>query len=490
MKILVIQLTRLGDIYQTWPVLRALKRNFPHAELHVLLRKRFESAIEGLEAVDKVQTLDTPNILESLVSVSPSAELAMERMAELCDRLVGEGYDQVINLSFSKFSSSLNGYLERRGVRALGYSRYQDQSLKISDTISAYFYAQVGRDRESRIHLVKIFAAVAEVELAPEDWRTPKVGICRIEDRITIQIGASEAHKTLSAAKWITLIRQLRSWWNGEVALVGSVGETHLSESICSSLPDFFVTNLVGKTNLQQCMEVVQSSRLVIAPDSLLIHMAALTQTPVLNLSASSVNFYETGPLSLGSRVLQFESEAGLLIDEASSLAQQILNSEEALDVPQHFLLKEDILQGLECYQSSFNGKQASDFSWQLIRALYFEGEIPKDPPDSFLQALEEIFEVNEVSQDCLVQIRAGKPVERFKKILERSDEVLQAIIRLVPATGPLIRKFFAEKVQIRPGSTEEILAATEGAHDLLQKEVVALWTEYKKSNQYQEGVL
>jgi len=490
MKILVIQLTRLGDIYQTWPVLRALKRKFPQAELHVLLRKRFESAIAGLEVVTKVQTLDTSNILESLVAVSPSADAAMLRMNELCDRLVAENYDQVINLSFSKFSSTLNGYLERRGARALGYSRYRDESLKISDTISAYFYAQVGRDRESRIHLVKIFAAVAEVELALEDWRAPQSGFGQIEDRITLQIGASEAHKTLSAAKWITLIRQLRSWWSGEITMVGSMSETHLSESICSSLPDFFVTSLIGKTDLQQCMAIVRSSRLVIAPDSLLIHVAALTQTPVLNLSAASVNFYETGPLSVGSRVLRFENEVDLLIDEASRLAQQILNPQESIEVPEHFQLKEDIFQGLECYQSALNSKQASDFSWHLIRALYFEGELPKDPPAAFLQALEEIFEVNEVSQDCLVQIRAGKPIERFKKILERSDEVLQAIVGLVPATGPLVRKFFAEKVQIKPGTTEEILAATEQAHELLQKEVVALWTEYKKSNDYQEGVL
>jgi ADP-heptose:LPS heptosyltransferase len=67
MKILVIQLARFGDIYTTWPVLRAIKRENPQGELHVLVRKKFKKALVGLESVDKTQLLDTQNILEPVL---------------------------------------------------------------------------------------------------------------------------------------------------------------------------------------------------------------------------------------------------------------------------------------------------------------------------------------------------------------------------------------------------------------------------------------
>ena len=41
MKILCIQLARFGDVYQTWPVMRALRRNNENAEIDILVREKF-----------------------------------------------------------------------------------------------------------------------------------------------------------------------------------------------------------------------------------------------------------------------------------------------------------------------------------------------------------------------------------------------------------------------------------------------------------------
>ncbi len=35
MKILVLQLARLGDIYMSWPMIRAVKRKYPNAEIDI-----------------------------------------------------------------------------------------------------------------------------------------------------------------------------------------------------------------------------------------------------------------------------------------------------------------------------------------------------------------------------------------------------------------------------------------------------------------------
>ena len=45
MKILILQLARLGDIYQTWPTVRALKRTLgSDVQVDMLIRSRFAAA--------------------------------------------------------------------------------------------------------------------------------------------------------------------------------------------------------------------------------------------------------------------------------------------------------------------------------------------------------------------------------------------------------------------------------------------------------------
>lgn len=59
MKILVLQLARFGDIYLTWPALRALRRRYPDASIHLLVRERFVAATEGLGAGIDVHVFPT-----------------------------------------------------------------------------------------------------------------------------------------------------------------------------------------------------------------------------------------------------------------------------------------------------------------------------------------------------------------------------------------------------------------------------------------------
>ena len=64
MKILVIQLARLGDIYQTWPSVFALKRKYPEAKIDLLVRERFAAATHGLSAVDEVVHFPSREVLD------------------------------------------------------------------------------------------------------------------------------------------------------------------------------------------------------------------------------------------------------------------------------------------------------------------------------------------------------------------------------------------------------------------------------------------
>jgi ADP-heptose:LPS heptosyltransferase len=104
MKILVTQLTRLGDIFQTWPVLRAIQRNHPEAEIHFLVRSRFAAAAEGLEGIH-LRVIDFKEILSPLIDSEPQIKGSMQGLRESLDALARFNFDQVINLTFSPFTA-------------------------------------------------------------------------------------------------------------------------------------------------------------------------------------------------------------------------------------------------------------------------------------------------------------------------------------------------------------------------------------------------
>src|SRR3954464_11727282 len=98
-KILVLELARLGDIYQTWPALRALKRLNPDSEIHVLTRPRFSAALEGLTAVDRIHQLPTAQILEPLVQLNMDVRTSYDRMSSFVETLKVHNFDWIVNFS-------------------------------------------------------------------------------------------------------------------------------------------------------------------------------------------------------------------------------------------------------------------------------------------------------------------------------------------------------------------------------------------------------
>ncbi|MCB0368401.1 MAG: glycosyltransferase family 9 protein, partial [Bdellovibrionales bacterium] len=125
MKILIVQLARLGDIYISWPIARALKRKHTNAEIHFLVRDKFHRALVGLEACDKCLVFKTQDVIEKAIENpdDPTIELAQQ-----LDIIKNEDYDLIINLTFSPVSSFMCYYLQSLKTKVLGYTRNIDSS--------------------------------------------------------------------------------------------------------------------------------------------------------------------------------------------------------------------------------------------------------------------------------------------------------------------------------------------------------------------------
>src|SRR5262249_28597470 len=111
-KILVISITRMGDLFQSIPFLRRLKLRPPGSELHLLVEKCFEDVAICLPGVDRVHTVDMEKLLPALSSsTSQNLPQALRDYRSYTDMLRAIRADEVWNLTHTKPATILNNML-------------------------------------------------------------------------------------------------------------------------------------------------------------------------------------------------------------------------------------------------------------------------------------------------------------------------------------------------------------------------------------------
>jgi heptosyltransferase-3 len=470
MKILVIQLARLGDIYSTWPILRALKRNYPQAQVDLLVRRRFVEATSGLESIRKLHILETDKMLLPFISGNANrVHEAIASWSEFVGGIRSEGYDQIINLSFSPLSSHLSFSLAQKNTIVKGFTRHSDGSFRLPDDWSAYFFAQVGIGSFNRIHVVDLFSLVSGVTLEDDDWRGPST--LRAESRkkrVIFHIGASLKNKTVHLESWTKIISGLVQLVDHDMVIVGSAEERKMAALVIDRLTQGHVQNLCGETSLSQLMELIQSSELVVGGDSSPMHMAGLTSTPCLNISFESVNFWETGPRSAGSRILLFKDQDALgtgasiesVVREAH-LALRNLPSEKAI-----------VISNGPCQLYEVNDNTENNFEWSLLLAIYFGEPFPVANSSTFLKGLVELRQIGDLAIEQLRRFQSDPTQRTPLEILARLDEMIGKIGELVPSLRVISSWIKAQKIMVAPGDLDVMIEENRQAYERLVRMV------------------
>lgn len=465
MKVLILQLARLGDVVQSWPTLRAIKRNCPEAQIDFVVRSKFKAAAEHCESIDRIIEFDTQSILGPCFSEREPdyvLQTSLDQLEEFIDEL-HDHYDLVINLSYSPVASYLTYLLSQQATEVRGYSRFSDGYLSLPDEASSYFYAQVGPQRPNRLHLTDIFAATAGLVLENSDFRFPdtiKNDSPKEGEYLVIHVGASQPEKNCSAKKWAQIIRAITAVYDGTVYLVGTGGERLAS---MYALPDS-VVDLCGQTNIKDLFQLVQGSRGVVACDSLLVQIANLSSVPTVNLSHRSVNFWETGPRIAGSRILRFSDGDRLQASEVACVVSEMLRGT--------YLFKNAIQVGKSFDHESISGEfsRKQEFQWELTKALYFQNGFPVIDDMRIYKAFSKIHELAELGLEQVASIESRKNLEMAAGILNYIDDLMQSLAQIEGRISPLIRWFQTEKLRVGPGEIQQITLQTKTLFQTLKK--------------------
>ena len=313
-RILVLQLARLGDLVQTWPLLTRLRQAYPGARLTLLTDQRLLALTALGPRLDEVQGFDYQGLTSQVARDWPGA---YQRVAGLVQDLKSREFDLVFNLNFARVSLLLayllgaptRGFLPAAGGREFSRGPWL-----------AWIYSLVHARRCNRFHLTDVFR-----HLAPEPaGAVPPPAPAAFpggEPVIALQLATRHARRTWPLEHFTRLTEFLVSRMGARVLLLGTKAERVLGDRLRAALSPASrerVVNLQGQTGLAELAGQIKETNFVVSGDTGTLHLAAALGVPCLALFLGPALCFETGPYGSGHYVLQAEPPCHPCLEAAS----------------------------------------------------------------------------------------------------------------------------------------------------------------------------
>lgn len=309
-RILVIQLCRLGDILQTTPMLRGLRRAHPRASITLMVLDGFSHVPIPSHLYDRLAVLPFAPVASCVGDDESAWGPAVERMREFVASLGTDPFDLVLNLTGTPLANLLSALLPSKEVRGGLFA--PDRSRVVRHPWMTYFWSSLLARSAGFINLVDLFCRVAEVPIDGKGLEidVPDVARTKADDwlvahgwtggpLVALQLGASDERKRWTPEQFAEMANRLPADL-GTIVFVGAAGERPLIERAAARLTRPYAS-AAGQTSVVELAALLERSRLLVTNDTGTMHVAVAVGTRVLDLSTGPVYVHETGPYAVGS---------------------------------------------------------------------------------------------------------------------------------------------------------------------------------------------
>jgi ADP-heptose:LPS heptosyltransferase len=265
-KILVIRFSSIGDIVLTTPVLRSLKKQYPDAEIHFLLKEKYRRVISANPNVDHIHGLEN-------------------NLAPLLGELRAVRFDFVIDLHKNIRSFRVRMALGRPSAsfRKLNIEKWLLVNFKVNRLPAMHVvdrYFEAGRKLGiSNDGLGLDYFIPAEDCLSRDD-----LPVTHRSGYVAVVVGGMHHTKIFPAEKVIALCRLLRF----PVILLGGQDDRERAEQISLQCGQK-VYNACGIFNINQSASLLDMAEKVVSNDTGLMHIAAALRKPLISVWGSTV---------------------------------------------------------------------------------------------------------------------------------------------------------------------------------------------------------
>lgn len=319
-QVLIINVTRMGDLIQTGPLLSRLRDEWPDVAIDLIVDRSFAPTAALLTGLRQVIMCDFTRLLDDCRTHSKSLVTLMQEMTVWAAPLRAAQYDRIVNLTFNRQTGLLASYIGAPDLR--GITAGPDGSPIVQNHWLSYF-TDLHRHRQfNRFNLVDLYAMGGSGPgdftplsvSVPSDGRAWAGEFLRSEKQtvrrwIAVQVGASDVMKAWRPEYFGRTLAQLSRHPDIGFVLIGTAAEAESIELAKTAyragggIAPFLDAS--GRTTLHQLVGLLSSCQLLLTNDTGPMHLAVGVGTPVIDLSVGHVDHHETGPYGPGHWVVQ-----------------------------------------------------------------------------------------------------------------------------------------------------------------------------------------
>ena len=310
--ILILSMTRMGDMIQTTPLIKGLKEKYPDSKITLLVTSDFASAIPLIPDVDDSIVINFKQFKINENWEDQSWIKVYRYLEESLEDIKSRNYDLLVNLSHSKFSALMVGYLDIKNVIGFHCNEFGDR--KTGHPWMQYFGVEVFNRIYNEFNLVEIFSGSAGVNLKgrkievmrPQNQSSLGTLIPAKDILIGFQAGSSLEGRRWSTQSFANLADMLIEKTDARIIMLGVESESKVAEEVISLTKNKDrISNFTGKTNLSQLAGLLEECEYLVTNDTGTMHLAAAVGTKIVGLFFAHAHPYETAPFSPGHLIFQ-----------------------------------------------------------------------------------------------------------------------------------------------------------------------------------------
>jgi ADP-heptose:LPS heptosyltransferase len=319
-QVLIINVTRMGDLIQTGPLLCRLHEEWPEVEIDLVVDRSFAPTASLLTGLRRVISFDFNRLLDECRTQSKSLVTLMQEMTAWAAPLRDTGYDRIINLTFTRRTGLLASYIGAPDMR--GITAGPDGGPIVQNPWLTYFTDLHRYRRFNRFNLVDLYAmggsrpgAFSPLSIIIPDDGTKWAEVflraqgATVHQWIAVQVGASDVMKAWRPEYFGQTMAHLSRHVGVGFVLIGTSAEKEpieLAKTTYRASGGLApILDASGRTTLSQLVGLLAHCRLLLTNDTGPMHLAVGAGTTVIDLSVGHVDLQETGPYGPGHWVVQ-----------------------------------------------------------------------------------------------------------------------------------------------------------------------------------------
>ncbi len=293
-QVLILNITRLGDVIQTVPLIHRLHHEWPGVAIDLVVDQQLAGMAELLPGVRRVISRD----FRDLRSLAPTSPALPRELIEWAHDLAATGYDRVINLTFTPQSGRLASLFQASDTRGVTMGVGNTPIVKnpwLAHVVDLHHFRSFNRFNIADLYALGGSGAGPSVPIQlsvphnAEQWTNEFLGAkADHTNLVAVHAGASNAIKAWRPEHFGRTMAALSQQTAITFVLIGTGADRESATQVMQAYRavggTVTVLDAIGQTTIPQLAALLARCRLALSGDSGPMHLAGGVGTPAQEL--------------------------------------------------------------------------------------------------------------------------------------------------------------------------------------------------------------